>query len=65
MSEEQRQKSKEEAVLMALQNNMALIRRDLEIHGLRKDGSTEFVSKSIDYETLWSDALNALRAKFQ
>ncbi len=64
MTEEQRQKAKEEAVLLALQNDMALIRRDLEIYGMKKDGSTEFISKSPDYNALWEDARDALRKKF-
>jgi len=64
MTEEQRQKVKEEAVLLALQNDMALIRRDLEIYGTKKDGTTEFVSKSLGYDTLWEDALVTLKAKF-
>ena len=64
MTEEQRQKTKEEAVLLALQNDMALIRRDLGIWGMKKDGSTIFISKSEDYGHLWEDALTALQAKF-
>lgn len=64
MTEEQRQNAKEEAVLLALQHDMALIRRDLEIHGMKKDGTTEFISKSTDYDTLWEDALQALKEKF-
>lgn len=64
MTEEQRQKAKEEAVLLALKNDMALIRRDLEIFGMKKDGSTKFVSKSVDYDLLWEDALQALKKKF-
>ena len=64
MTEEQRQKDKEDAVLLALRKDMALIRRDLEIHGLKKDGSTIFISKSSDYDFLWHDALNKLQAKF-
>lgn len=60
----QRQKVKEEAVLLALQNDIALIRRDLEIHGIRKDGTTEFISKSTDYDMLWEDAFHALKTKF-
>lgn len=59
--EEQKQKSKEEAVLLALQSDMALIRRDLEIWGIKKDGSTIFISKSADYDHLWEDALRALK----
>lgn len=64
MTEEQRQKAKEEAVLLALQNDIALIRRDLEIYGMRKDGSTEFISLSTNYDALWEDALRALKKKF-
>ena len=65
MTEEQRQHAKEAAVLLALQNDMALVRRDLEIYGMKKDGSTEFVSRSVDYDNLWVDALAALRKKLQ
>jgi hypothetical protein len=64
MGEEDRQKAKEVAVLLALQNDRALIRRDLEIHALLKDGRTEFVSKSDSYESLWQDALAALSGKY-
>lgn len=64
MTEEQRQKAKEDAVLLALQNDMALIRRDLEIYGMKKDGSTILISKSEDYDHLWEDALTALKEKF-
>ena len=64
ITEEQRQKAKEDAVLLALQNDMALIRRDLEIYGMKKDASTVFISKSTDYDYLWQDALDALKTKF-
>jgi len=64
-SEEQRQSAKEEAVLIALRNGMALIRRDLEIHGMRIDGSTELISKSTDYNQLWQVALSSLKSKFK
>ena len=64
MGNAQRQKNKEAAVLFALQNEMALIRRNLGIYGLKKDGSTIFVSKSKDDEDLWSDALKSLLAKY-
>lgn len=60
MNEEQRQDAKEKAVLLALQKDMALIRRDLEIWGMKKDGSTIFLSKSIDYDNLWQDILEVL-----
>jgi len=65
MSEEVRQSAKEKAVLLALQNDMALIRRDLKIYGMKKDGSTVFISKSEDYDNLWQDALKILKKKFQ
>ena len=64
MQEEQRQEYKEKAILIALQNDMALIRRDLEIYGMKKDSSTIFISKSKNYDDLWLDALNALRKKY-
>lgn len=62
MSENKRQEAKESAVLLALQNDMALIRQDLEIWGMKKDGSRIFISKSADYEHLWEDALEKLQA---
>lgn len=61
MTEEDRQSSKEEAVLLALQKDMALIRRDLKIYGMKKDGSTMFISESQDYHDLWGDALQELK----
>ena len=64
-AEEERQKAKEEAVLLALRNGMALIRKDLEIHGMRVDGSTILISQSKDYGSLWQDALNAVKQKFE
>ena len=57
---EERQSTKEKAVLLALKQDMALIRRDLEIWGMKKDGSTVFISKSKSYQTLWQDALKAV-----
>jgi len=62
--EKDRQSAKEAAVLLALQNDMALIRRDLKIYGMKKNGSTVFISESKDYDTLWQDALEALKSKF-
>jgi hypothetical protein len=64
-SEKQRQSSKEKSVLIALQNNQALIRRELEIHAMNKDGSIEFVSKSLDYDNLWQDSLKTLKKKYK
>lgn len=64
MNESDRQQAKEQAVLLALRNGMALIRRDLEIHGMKVDGSTELISRSADYEHLWKDAFAALKKKF-
>lgn len=58
-NEEKRQNDKEQAVLLALKKDMALIRRGLEIYGMKKDGSLAFISKSESYDNLWSDALNA------
>ena len=43
---------------------MVLIRRDLEIHGMKKDGTTIFISKSEEYDDLWGDAQQALKQKF-
>lgn len=59
--ESKRQKAKEDAVLLALQGGMALIRRELEIYGMRVDGSIALVSRSNSYDTLWEDALRILQ----
>ena len=64
MEKDKRQKDEEKAVLIALKNNMVLIRRDLERYGIKKDGSIIFVSKSDDYNNLWLDALNTLKKKY-
>ena len=63
-SEEKRQLAKEEAVLLALQHNIALIRRDHKIYGMKKNSSTVFISESKNYDKLWQDALLALKKKF-
>ncbi len=63
-SEEERQSSKEQAVLLALQHNQALIRRNLEIYAMNKSGSTEFISKSKNYDNLWRDALIILQKNY-
>ena len=60
ISESRRQTQKEEAVLFALNKDMALIRRELEIWAMLKDGSTVFISKSTDYDHLWADALTCV-----
>lgn len=63
--EKERQSEKEEAVLLALRNGMALIRRELKIYGMKVNGSTEFVSESKDYNNIWFDALKALEKRFK
>lgn len=65
MDEAKRQSDKEEAVLLALQYDVALIRRGLEIHSLHKDGSTTLISKSNNYEQLWTDALAELKERYK
>ena len=65
VSKKARQSAKEKAVLLALQNDMALLRRDLEIHAIKKDGSTIFISRSNDYGHLWQDALKILKKNFK
>ena len=62
--EEKRQSIKEKAVLIALQHDMALIRRELKIYGMKKDGQTIFISESKDYQKLWQDAFRTLKKKF-
>ncbi len=64
-TERQRQLAKEKAVLLALQHDMALIRRDLEIYGMKKDGSTIFLCAGSDYDFLWQDCLKALKGRYK
>ena len=64
MSESERQKAKEEAVLLALQNGVALVRRECTVYGMKIDGSTELISRSAAYENLWQDAKDALQNRF-
>lgn len=61
MNEEQKQKDKEEAILLALQKDMALLRRDLKVFGMKKDGSEILISVSKSYDELWRDALKNLK----
>ena len=60
ITEKEIQLAKEKAVLLALKKGMALIRRDLEIHGMKVDGSTKLISKSKDHDHLWQNALKEL-----
>ena len=58
------QGAKEEAIRLAIENGMALLRRDLEIHGMTADGSTVLIYKGLDYkefDTIWHSALEVLR----
>jgi hypothetical protein len=59
-TEKERQTAKEKAVLIALRKGMALIRRGLEVHGMKTDGTTVLISKNKNYNSLWYDALKAL-----
>lgn len=60
-NDQKRQIAKEKAVLLALQKGMALSRRGLQIHGVRKDGSSKLLSESDNYENLWQDVLKELK----
>lgn len=65
ISEKKRQAAKEKAVLLALKNQMALIRKNLEIYGMKANGSKIFISKSKNYDALWNDALKILKKRFR
>lgn len=49
---------------LALRHDRALVRENLEIYALLKDGSREFVSESASYGRLWQDALAALKDRY-
>ncbi len=55
-NEEKRQDDKEKAVLLALNKDMALIRRDLEIYGMKKDGSL-VLSLKVNYTKICGQML--------
>ena len=59
--EEERQKAKEEAIILALKKGMALIRDELKVYGIKVNRSKTFISESSDYDYLWQDALNKLK----
>ena len=63
ITEKEKQEVKEEAILLALQKDMALLRRDLEVYGMKKDGSLKLISKSKSYDKIWYEALEALKTK--
>ena len=44
---------------------MALIRRNLEVWGLKKDGSEIRISSSTNYENLWGDALGVMKKRYE
>ncbi len=62
MREQERQQTKEKAILIGIQRGMALFRRSLEIYGMKADGSVVMICKSEDYDTLWDDTLKTLEA---
>ena len=62
MKEKKRQENKEKAVFLALQKDVALIRRGLRVYGMKKDGSTFLIIEGKNYEGLWQEALEALSA---
>lgn len=54
---------REKVALEALKQNMALIKRGLEVHGLHANGASELISRSKSKENVWEDALTALKAR--
>ena len=52
-----KQENKEKACLLGIQCGFGLIRRDKEIHGLYPDGRSVLISRSIDIDDVWKDAL--------
>lgn len=62
-NEATKQRAKERAVLLALRKGRGLIRRGLEIWGLKVDGSEIRVVKSSSYEELWQNAVKILKKK--
>lgn len=52
-----KQERKEKACLIGIQRGFGLIRRGREIHGLYPDGRSVLISRSIDIDDVWKDAL--------
>ena len=59
-----RQRIKEKAILLALRNGMALLRNDLEMWGMRRDGTKVYICLGADYDSLWQDAYKSLKKKY-
>ena len=52
-----KQERKEKACLLGIQRGFGLIRRGKEIYGLYPDGRSVLISRSIDIDDVWKDAL--------
>ena len=52
-----KQENKEKACLLGIQRGFGLVRRGREIHGLYPDGRSVLISRSIDIDDVWKDAL--------
>ncbi len=55
---------KEVAILLAIKNGMALFDKDLEVYGIKPDGSTMLISKSETQEAIWYDAMKAIKKMY-
>lgn len=64
MSEKHRQAAKEKAILFALQQGTALLRDDLVMYGMHKNGSKTQICVGSSYDTLWQETLEALSQKY-
>jgi hypothetical protein len=59
---EERQKAKEEAIQLALQIGCYALSRDgLDMYAIDAEGNKLFITTGKNYDTLWHDALAALR----
>ena len=63
-TEQQRQRAKEKAIVLALQGRapMALSRDGLRMYGIASSGKKKLITRGSDYNTLWHDTATAIKA---
>lgn len=56
-----RQDTKEQVVKLAFEKDLAVLRRELDIIAIREGGDEFTLSKSVNFDNTWNDALVALK----
>lgn len=61
MFESDEQFFKEQAIVLAIKNNLALFDRGTEVYAIRPDGYIMLLSKSEETSNVWDQALRTLK----